>query len=38
MGIKNWRQVYNNERPHSALGGQTPGEVGRQLLKTGTSS
>jgi putative transposase len=36
--IENWRQQYNNERPHSALKGQTPNEVERELLKTGTSS
>jgi putative transposase len=41
MLIENWREEYNNERPHSALGGKTPNELGmeilRQELKTGTS-
>jgi putative transposase len=27
--IEQWRQFYNNERPHSALGYRTPAEVGR---------
>ena len=42
MLIENWREEYNNERPHSALGGKTPNELGREVLrqelKTGTSS
>jgi len=41
MLIENWKEEYNNKRPHSALGGKTPNEVGlealKQLLKTGTS-
>jgi transposase InsO family protein len=28
--IEKWRQFYNNERPHSALGNRTPAEAGRQ--------
>ena len=36
--IENWRCQYNNERPHSSLGGRTPSEVEEELLKTGTSS
>ncbi|HEY3325666.1 MAG TPA: IS3 family transposase [Novimethylophilus sp.] len=28
--IEQWRQFYNNERPHSALGNRTPAEAGRQ--------
>lgn len=28
--IEKWRQFYNNERPHSALGNRTPASVGRQ--------
>lgn len=30
IGIEKWRQFYNNERPHSALGNRTPASVGRQ--------
>jgi transposase InsO family protein len=26
--IEQWRQFYNNERPHSALGNRTPTEAG----------
>jgi putative transposase len=41
MLIEDWRYEYNNERPHSALGGRTPNElredVMKQLLNTGTS-
>jgi len=41
MVVENWRQEYNNERPHSALGGKTPNQLRmetlKQLLKTGTS-
>jgi putative transposase len=28
--IEQWRQFYNNERPHSALGNRTPAAIGRQ--------
>ena len=28
--IEKWRQFYNNERPHSALGNRTPASVGQQ--------
>jgi len=37
--IEKWRQEYNNERPHTALCGKTPNEVGKECmqLKTGTS-
>ena len=28
--IENWRQFYNNERPHSSLGNRTPAEAGRK--------
>jgi transposase InsO family protein len=28
--IEEWRQFYNNERPHSALGNRTPAEAGLQ--------
>lgn len=28
--IEKWRQFYNNERPHSALGNRTPAPVGQQ--------
>jgi putative transposase len=42
MLIENWRHEYNNERPHSALGGRNPNEVRenvmKELLNTGTSS
>jgi putative transposase len=31
--IEKWRQFYNNERPHSALGNRTPAEAGRQRLQ-----
>lgn len=31
-----WRQVYNWERPHQSLGGQTPAEVGNRT-RTGQS-
>ncbi len=31
--IKDWQQEYNAERPHSALGGQTPHEVELKLFK-----
>jgi putative transposase len=34
MRIENWRRHYNESRPHSALGGQTPKEM---AMKTGTS-
>ena len=41
MLIETWREEYNSERPHSALGGRTPNEVRcgtiKQLKKTGTS-
>ena len=41
MLIEAWRSEYNNERPHSALGGKTPNEHRieniEQMLKTGTS-
>lgn len=30
LSIEKWRQFYNNERPHSALGNRTPAEAGRQ--------
>jgi putative transposase len=42
--IENWREEYNSDRPHTALKGQTPNELAKQLicaneeLKTGTSS
>ena len=32
--IEKWRIHYNEERPHSSLGGQTPKEM---VMKTGTS-
>jgi len=37
--IENWRWEYNEERPHSSLGGKTPYEMlGKKTLKlTGTS-
>jgi transposase InsO family protein len=38
MIIEKWREEYNQERPHSALGGKTPNEYGKEKLKTGTSS
>jgi transposase InsO family protein len=28
--IEKWRQFYNNERPHSALGNRTAASVGQQ--------
>lgn len=28
--IEKWRQFYNNERPHSALGNRTPAEAGQE--------
>jgi putative transposase len=28
--IEKWRQFYNHERPHSALGNRTPASVGRE--------
>jgi transposase InsO family protein len=31
--IKKWRQFYNNERPHSALGNRTPASAGLQRGK-----
>lgn len=31
--IEQWRQFYNNERPHSALGNRTPAEAGLQRLQ-----
>jgi len=31
--IEKWRQFYNNERPHSALGNRTPAEAGLQRLQ-----
>lgn len=31
--IEKWRQFYNNERPHSALGNQTPAQAGLQRLQ-----
>jgi transposase InsO family protein len=39
--IEKWRQFYNNERPHSALGNRTPTEAGLQrsqnrMLEPGT--
>ncbi len=41
MLIEAWRHEYNNERPHSALGGKTLNEIRvesiEQVLKTGTS-
>lgn len=30
-GIKRWMDYYNNERPHSSLGGRTPCEVYQEL-------
>jgi transposase InsO family protein len=31
--VEAWREEYNWERPHSALGGQTPGEFARRLRR-----
>ncbi len=33
LSVEKWRQFYNNERPHSALGNRTPAEAGRQRWK-----
>jgi len=35
--IAAWRKEYNEERPHSSLGYQTPAEYARQLAATGVS-
>lgn len=35
--IEKWRQFYNNERPHSALGNRTPAEVGLQRWQMQTA-
>jgi len=32
--IEQWRQFYNNQRPHSALGNKTPAQVGREQRQT----
>jgi putative transposase len=38
--VEEWRQEYNERRPHSSLGGRTPNEVARdvQEKRTGTSN
>jgi len=33
--IEQWRRLYNQERPHSALGYQTPEEFAQQNAATG---
>jgi len=38
--VENWRSGYNNERPHSSLGGKTPFEMlglKENMRLTGTS-
>ena len=32
--IEQWRQFYNNHRPHSSLGNRTPAQVGLERAKT----
>lgn len=33
MLIENWKEEYNSERPHSALGGKTPNELRMETLR-----
>lgn len=36
--VESWREEYNEERPHSALGGKTPNEMAKEVKLTGTSN
>jgi putative transposase len=29
--VESWREEYNGERPHSALGGKTPNEMAKEV-------